>query len=105
MNVPADRIAVRVDSLLGMTAAVRHGMGTGLLLCLLAEGHGELVRLAGPFEALDTQVWILTHPDLKTVARIRTLTDFLYERLAHRISPTLISAPGSAAAADRRATQ
>lgn len=83
-HVPAERIAVRVDSLLGMAAAVRQGMGLGLLLCLLAEQEREMVRVAGPFEEMDTQVWILTHPDLKSVARIKAFTDFLYERLRAR---------------------
>jgi len=52
----------------------------------LAEPERELVRVAGPFEEMDTEVWILTHPDLKSVARIKALTDFLDERLAVRNS-------------------
>ena len=31
---------------------------------------------------MDTQIWVLTHPDLKQVARIRALTDFRFERLS-----------------------
>ena len=30
---------------------------------------------------LETDVWILTHPALKGVARIKAFTDFLYDRL------------------------
>ena len=36
-NIPEARIAVRVDTLLGMVAAVRSGMGLGMLLCFLAD--------------------------------------------------------------------
>ena len=49
-NIPEDRIVVRVDSLAGMVAAVRHGMGVGMLLCLLADNERDLVRLAEPVE-------------------------------------------------------
>ena len=80
-NIPEDRIVVRVDSLAGMVAAVRHGMGVGMLLCLLADNERDLVRLAEPVNELETDVWILTHPALKGVARIKAFTDFLYDRL------------------------
>jgi DNA-binding transcriptional LysR family regulator len=80
-NVPEDRIMVRVDSLLTMVDAVRCGLGLGMLLCLLADSKGDLVRLAKPIDELDTEVWILTHPALKRVARIQAVTDFLYKRL------------------------
>ena len=80
-HVPRERVALRADSLLGMVEAVREGIGLGMLLCLLAEPEGDLVRLAPPPPELDTQVWILTHPDLRRVQRIKALTDHLYETL------------------------
>ena len=80
-NIPEVRIAVRVDTLLGMVAAVRNGIGLGLLLCFLADDERDLVRLAEPADELDTDLWILTHPALKGVARIKALTDFLYQKL------------------------
>jgi len=81
-HVPADRIAMRFDNLIGMVDAVASGIGVGMLLCPLADKRPELVRLQEPMRQMDTQVWVLTHPDLKHVARIRALTDFLYERLS-----------------------
>ncbi|HMF47395.1 MAG TPA: LysR substrate-binding domain-containing protein [Candidatus Saccharimonadales bacterium] len=80
-NIPEARIAVRVDTLLGMVAAVRNGMGLGLLLCFLADDEKDLVRLAEPADELDTDLWILSHPALKGVARIKALTDFLNDKL------------------------
>ena len=81
-QIPEDRVVVRVDSLVGMVAAVRYGMGVGMLLCLLADEEAELVRLAEPADELDTDLWILTHPALKGVARIKAFTAFLYDRLS-----------------------
>jgi len=80
-NISEARIAVRVDTLLGMVVAVRNGMGLGLLLCFLADDERDLVRLAEPANELDTDLWILSHPALKGVARIKTLTDFLHDKL------------------------
>ena len=80
-NVPAERIAMRVDNLVGMVDAVAAGVGVGMLLCPLADRRRELVRVQEPMRQMDTAIWVLTHPDLKHVARIRALTDFLYEKL------------------------
>jgi len=81
-NVDEARVALRVDSLVGMVDAVAHGVGAGLLLCPLADTRSELVRLAPPDPALDTQVWILTHPDLRQVARMRVFTQFVFDALS-----------------------
>jgi DNA-binding transcriptional LysR family regulator len=81
-RVDASKIAMRVDSLVGMVDAVSAGAGAGMLLCALADARPELVQLQPPDRALDTQVWILTHPDLKQVARIRAFTQFLFDALS-----------------------
>jgi DNA-binding transcriptional LysR family regulator len=89
-RIPEERIVVRVDSLVGMVDAVRNGMGVGMLLCLLGDGERDLVRLAEPVKELETDVWILTHPALKGVARIKAFTEFLCDRL--RASDKLLHA-------------
>ena len=84
-HAPAERIALSVDTLVGMVSAVRAGVGVGMLLTLLADEQDQLVRIRPPQPQLDTDVWILTHADLKQVPRIRSFTDFVYERLrAHK---------------------
>ncbi|MFL6635558.1 MAG: LysR family transcriptional regulator [Massilia sp.] len=88
-HVPANKVAASVDSLLGMVAAVEAGLGAGMLLCLLADARPGLVRLADPDPALDTDVWVLTHPDLRRVQRIRVFTTFVFDGLeaAFRTAP------------------
>lgn len=81
-RVAPERIAMRVGSLVGMADAVEHGLGVGLLLCPLADARTELVRLQPPPRELDTQIWILTHPDLRQVARMRAFTQFLFDALS-----------------------
>lgn len=81
-HVPIEKQVLSVDSLLGMAGAVEAGVGAGMLLCLLAEGRRDLVQLAPPDLALDTELWILSHPDLRRVKRIRAFTDFLFQELS-----------------------
>jgi DNA-binding transcriptional LysR family regulator len=89
-HVPAHRIALSVDTLVGMASAVRAGVGIGLLLTLLADRDDQLVRIREPEPQLNTDVWILTHADLKQVPRIHLFTDFMYKRL--RTHPALLRA-------------
>lgn len=95
-HVPPERIAVRVDSLTAMVDAVKAGLGVGFLLCFLGDRDKDLVRVAEPMPALDTQLWILTHPDVRRVTRIRTFTDHLYHTLEKHPLVLATSAPKNA---------
>ncbi len=81
-EVDPARIAVRLDTLVGMADAVAAGLGVGWLLCPLAAQRPGLVELAPPDPTMDTGIWVLTHPDLRQVARVRALTAFLFEALS-----------------------
>ena len=80
--IPPERVRLRLDTLMGMFHAVRQGAGAAMLLCPLGDSDASLVRLAPPTPEMDGQIWVLTHPDLKKVARIRAISEFLYERLS-----------------------
>ncbi|WP_336268510.1 LysR family transcriptional regulator [Vreelandella arctica] len=67
--------AYRVDSMLGMQSAVRHGAGIAVLPCYLGDADAALLRLSEPIEALTTPLWLLTHPDLRHVARVRAFME------------------------------
>lgn len=71
------RSRYRVDSLFGMYAAARDGAGAVVLPCYLGDGDPRLVRAGAPIPALATELWLLTHPDLRRAARIRAFMDFL----------------------------
>lgn len=81
-HIPGERVVMRLDSLVHMAHAVAQGVGAGMLLLPLARRYPDLVQLAEPAPALDTQIWVLSHPDLRQVARVRALVQFLYERLS-----------------------
>jgi DNA-binding transcriptional LysR family regulator len=81
-NVDPARIAFSVDSLVGMADAVARGLGAAMLLCPLGDARLDLRRLAEPDPLLNTQIWILTHPDLRQVARVRAFSQFMFDALS-----------------------
>lgn len=75
------RCRFRADTLLGMYAAVREGIGAAILPCYLGDADPSLTRLGAPVPALAMDLWILMHPDLRGVARIRAFTMFMREEV------------------------
>ncbi len=83
--VPPERIVARADSLMAARALAREGIGIAALPCYLADPDARLRRVAPPIDAMASSLWLLTHPDLKRVARIRAFLDFIAAALtAHR---------------------
>jgi DNA-binding transcriptional LysR family regulator len=83
-NVANDRIVFRTNSLLALRAAARAGMGVAALPCYLGDPDPALRRVHPPLADMEVSLWLLTHPDLRRVARIRTVIDFVAERLVEQ---------------------
>jgi DNA-binding transcriptional LysR family regulator len=81
-HIPADRIVARVNSVLAMRTLAREGIGVTALPAYLGDSDSQLARIHPPLDELASALWLLTHPDLKRVARIRTFLDFMAEALA-----------------------
>ena len=47
----------------------------------LVEGYTDLIRLAGPFEDLALELWVLAHTDLRETARVTALMDHIAREL------------------------
>ena len=61
--------------------AVKQGMGVILLPCFLGDADKALRRVCDPLEKMSSELWLLTHPDLRHTARVRALMAFIYEIL------------------------
>jgi DNA-binding transcriptional LysR family regulator len=82
---PPRRVVYRTNSVLALAEAVEAGIGIGHLPCFVGDVRPDLARLAPPEPAFAADLWLLTHPDLRKVARVRALLDFLAEEIArHR---------------------
>jgi DNA-binding transcriptional LysR family regulator len=67
------------DSELALNA-VRAGLGRSLLPCRIGDGVPELSRLSGAKPVLSREMWLIVHPDLKRLARVRAVMAWI-ERL------------------------
>ena len=76
-HVAPERIAYKVNTVLGLAEAIGARAGIGPLPCFIAERNPDLVRLEPPREAFSAGLWVLTHPDLRHAARIRAFLDFV----------------------------
>jgi DNA-binding transcriptional LysR family regulator len=70
-HVPPERITFRSTSFVNQLMAVRAGMGIAVLPCYLADRDPRLRRISGVMPELTSELWIVTHQDLKHTARIR----------------------------------
>ena len=58
--------------------AARAGIGVALLPCYLGDGEPGLERaLADPVAELATELWMVTHRDLRSTARVRAFFDVI----------------------------
>lgn len=78
---PEETVVYRSNSLLNQLTACRLGLGRALLPCFLGDTAEGLCRLTPPLGELETDLWLLTHRDLRRTARVRALMDWLFEDL------------------------
>jgi DNA-binding transcriptional LysR family regulator len=80
-RAPRAPVVYRSNSLLNQFAACRAGLGLAVLPTFLGDPEPGLARLLPPQEDLVTDLWLLTHPDLRRTARVRVCLDFLFDAL------------------------
>jgi DNA-binding transcriptional LysR family regulator len=80
-HVKAAPIAGRGNSLPAILEMARAGIGLALLPCLLADPHADLHRV-GTETPMKLTLWLLTHNDLKNVARVRATMTALADAIA-----------------------
>jgi|HubBroStandDraft_3_1064219.scaffolds.fasta_scaffold47796_2 DNA-binding transcriptional LysR family regulator len=74
---PAARTRLVVNDSDVAVHAVRAGLGRSLLPCCIGDHEHELYRLSGQMPALTRELWLLVHPDLRHLARIRAVIDWI----------------------------
>lgn len=70
-NVPNAHIVGRYDMALALHAAINAGMGLGFMPCAYGDANPALKRVRPVQPGFGIDVWLLTHPDLRSTARVR----------------------------------
>lgn len=83
-HVPAEKVRARLGSRALFVAALSAGVGVGVLPCALGDQEPGLARVGDVLPELSLPLWLLTHPDLKAVPRVRALMDYLTQRFAEQ---------------------
>ena len=73
-----------------VSAAVRSGMGMAFMPCFIALESQEVVRVPGATVIHHSDMWVLTHKDLRLSARLRALREIIAEEF-ERLRPQLDS--------------
>lgn len=80
-HYPKLAVRYRCNSVLSVTGCVVHGLGVGVVPMFLVRNNPELEIVEGPLKELDTNLWILAHPDIRHLQRVKLLFDFLKRTL------------------------
>lgn len=80
--VPAEAVRGTATDVLTLLELVKSGICAAVLPCLIGDTEPGLRRLTGPQPAASREMWLLMHPDLKRVRRVRALVDWLEDILA-----------------------
>jgi len=79
-HYPNAIIRHRGDTQVDITTMVREGLGVGVLGCFFADPDSRLRRVYDDLITdSDMDLWVLWHPDLKNVSRVRKFTSFMAE--------------------------
>ena len=76
---PNASIVLRTDNLITMRAAVAAGLGLARMPCFEGDSEPGIRRIDEPLTPSTWGVWILSHVDLRSTARVRVSREFLTE--------------------------
>ena len=77
----ANQVITRCDDLTAMSYFVESGQGLAFLPD--DQSRPELIRLFGVQEISPSNLWLLTHPDLRNVQRIKLVMNYLTKAFSH----------------------
>ncbi len=88
------RAQIQSSSVLAQMNAVVGGAGIGVIHHFMAEAEPRLVPVLPETISITRSFWLLVHADLKDVARVRAIVDFIV-REAKAARPSLMGEPRS----------
>lgn len=83
---PAARVIAKFDDMVAVHGAVQSNMGAARMPCFLGDSTAGLERVPGLQAQPYSDIWILTHPDLQRLPRVRIFMKFVSEALKEKES-------------------
>lgn len=80
-SFPNTRQVYRTSELGLMLQMVKQGMGMAQMPCVFCDSDSQLHRIPAHYVEPGWGLWVLSHIDLRTTARVRIFRDFLVEEL------------------------
>ena len=76
-HFPGARLALRTDDAQVMVSSIRQGFGLSRIPCFVGDRYADLRRLDVELTPSTWGLWLLSHVDLRSTARVRVCRDFL----------------------------
>lgn len=72
----------RCNSVLSVAGSVVWGLGVGVVPVFLLKNNPQVRIVDGPLKELETDLWMLAHPDIRHLQRVKLLFEFLRENVS-----------------------
>lgn len=76
------RYSLKVNTLFARLAAARAGLGVGIVPKFVAHQYPDLVQVDVGVDPLVRELWLVAHPDVRAVARLRVTFDYMANAIA-----------------------
>lgn len=80
-HYPKGKVVARINDILSMKEAVKNHLGIAKMPCFVADTEPSLRRIDVPLAPTTWGLWVLSHVDLKSTARVRVCREFLIETI------------------------
>lgn len=91
MDYPDQGVRHSIMNLNLLVEAIASGMGMGFMPCFAAANRRSIVQVPGASTVHHSDMWVLTHKDLRLSARMRVLRELIaeaFEDIRHQIDTT-----------------
>lgn len=81
--LPPEQAVLRCSGLMAVRDACLQGLGLAVLPCFIGDAEAGLQRLQPePLDACDSELWLLSHAELRETARVKAVRDWLTAALS-----------------------
>lgn len=84
-QLPLEQVALRFSGLLMVRSVCLQGLGLAVLPCFLGDAEPGLVRLGEPLAECDSELWLLSHPELRETVRVKAARQWLLKALSVQV--------------------